>query len=106
MTIGGGDSRGRESYGSGRGVESGYTNPNQYNPNQYNTNTNNNKALRGGGGGGGGGGGTYYKSLRDGGDEDRDGDEEEEEDLLNSYEPSFVGVILNPRRSLRVINRD
>lgn len=88
------DSRGRESYGSGRGVESGYTNNNQ-----YNTNTNN-KPLRGGGGG------TYYKSLRDGGDEDRDGDEEEEEDLLNSYEPSFVGVILNPRRSLRVINRD
>lgn len=90
-----GDSRGRESYGSGSGVESGYTN----------TNTNNNKPLRVGGGGGGG---TYYKSLRDGGDgdEDRDGDEEEEEDLLNSYEPSFVGVILNPRRSLRVINRD
>lgn len=101
-TGGGGDSRGRESYGSGRGVESGYSNPNQYNTN------NNNKALRGGVGVGGGGGGAYYKSLRDGGDgdEDRDGDEEEEEDLLNSYEPSFVGVILNPRRSLRVINRD
>lgn len=98
MTGGGGDSRGRESYGSGRGVESGYSNPNQYNTN------NNNKPLRGGGGNG-----AYYKSLRDGGDEDRDGedrDEEEEEDLLNSYEPSFVGVILNPRRSLRVINRD
>lgn len=96
------DSRGRESYGSGRGVESGYTNTN---PNQYNNN-NNNKPLRGGVGGGGGGG-TYYKSLRDGGDgEHEDGDEEEEEDLLNSYEPSFVGVILNPRRSLRVINRD
>lgn len=96
-TTGGGDSRGRESYGSGRGVESGYSNPNQYN-------TNNNKPLRVGGGGGGGGGGAYYKSLRDG--ENEDGDEEEEEDLLNSYEPSFVGVILNPRRSLRVINRD
>lgn len=96
-TTTGGDSRGRESYGSGRGVESGYSNPNQYN-------NNNNKPLRGvGGGGGGGGGGTYYKSLRDGGDGDGD---EEEEDLLNSYEPSFVGVILNPRRSLRVINRD
>lgn len=99
------DSRGRESYGSGRGVESGYSNSN---PNQYNNN-NNNKPLRGGVGVGGGGG-TYYKSLRDGDEdrdgEDRDGDEEEEEDLLNSYEPSFVGVILNPRRSLRVINRD
>lgn len=92
-TIGRRDSRGRESYGSGRGVESGYSNPNQYN-------TNNNKPLRGGGGG------TYYKSLRDGGDGDEDRYEEEEEDLLNSYEPSFVGVILNPRRSLRVINRD
>lgn len=98
-TTGRRDSRGRESYGSGRGVESGYSNPNQHNTN----NNNNNKPLRVGGGGGGG---TYYKSLRDGGDEDRDGEDEEEENLLNSYEPSFVGVILNPRRSLRVINRD
>ena len=28
------------------------------------------------------------------------------EDLLTGQEPSFVGVLLNPRRSLRVINRD
>ncbi|KAL9021574.1 MAG: hypothetical protein Q9185_001222 [Variospora sp. 1 TL-2023] len=28
------------------------------------------------------------------------------EDLLVGQEPSFVGVLLNPRRSLRVINRD
>lgn len=29
-----------------------------------------------------------------------------EEDLLQGREPTFVGVMLNPRRSLRVINRD
>jgi len=28
------------------------------------------------------------------------------EDLMVGSEPSFVGVLLNPRRSLRVINRD
>lgn len=28
------------------------------------------------------------------------------EDLMRGHEPSFVGVLLNPRRSLRVINRD
>lgn len=28
------------------------------------------------------------------------------EDLMTGHEPSFVGVLLNPRRSLRVINRD
>lgn len=28
------------------------------------------------------------------------------EDLMRGAEPSFVGVLLNPRRSLRVINRD
>lgn len=28
------------------------------------------------------------------------------EDLMRGTEPSFVGVLLNPRRSLRVINRD
>lgn len=28
------------------------------------------------------------------------------EDLLADHEPTFVGVMLNPRRSLRVINRD
>ncbi|KAI5364106.1 putative galactose oxidase/kelch, beta-propeller, kelch-type beta propeller [Septoria linicola] len=29
-----------------------------------------------------------------------------DEDLLGGHEPTFVGVMLNPRRSLRVINRD
>lgn len=29
-----------------------------------------------------------------------------DEDLLDGQEPTFVGVMLNPRRSLRVINRD
>ena len=29
-----------------------------------------------------------------------------QEDLMMVHEPSFVGVLLNPRRSLRVINRD
>jgi hypothetical protein len=29
-----------------------------------------------------------------------------DEDLLDGREPTFVGVMLNPRRSLRVINRD
>lgn len=28
------------------------------------------------------------------------------EDLLQGQEPSFLGVVLNPRRSLRVVNRD
>ena len=28
------------------------------------------------------------------------------EDLLRGQEPSFLGVVLNPRRSLRVVNRD
>ena len=28
------------------------------------------------------------------------------EDLLLNHEPSFMGVLLNPRRSLRVVNRD
>ncbi|QIW95909.1 hypothetical protein AMS68_001427 [Peltaster fructicola] len=28
------------------------------------------------------------------------------DDLLDGHEPTFVGVMLNPRRSLRVINRD
>ncbi|KAK4613936.1 Kelch repeat-containing protein [Fulvia fulva] len=32
--------------------------------------------------------------------------ETNDEDLLNGREPTFVGVMLNPRRSLRVINRD
>ena len=28
------------------------------------------------------------------------------EDLMSGQEPSFLGVFLNPRRSLRVVNRD
>jgi len=28
------------------------------------------------------------------------------EDLMSAQEPSFIGVFLNPRRSLRVVNRD
>jgi len=28
------------------------------------------------------------------------------EDLMSGHEPSFLGVFLNPRRSLRVVNRD
>jgi hypothetical protein len=28
------------------------------------------------------------------------------DDLLSGQEPTFLGVMLNPRRSLRVINRD
>jgi hypothetical protein len=28
------------------------------------------------------------------------------EDLLAGQEPTFVGVLLNPRRSLRVVNKD
>ena len=28
------------------------------------------------------------------------------EDLMTGQEPSFIGVLLNPRRSLRVVNRD
>jgi hypothetical protein len=42
-----------------------------------------------------------YSSLRRGSDV-TDG----EEDLLAGQEPSFVGVMVHPRRSLRVINRD
>ncbi|KAF2007709.1 kelch repeat protein-like protein [Amniculicola lignicola CBS 123094] len=36
----------------------------------------------------------------------RSSDSSSTEDLLRGQEPSFVGVLLNPRRSLRVINRD
>ena len=34
------------------------------------------------------------------------GGENSDEDLLSGQEPTFVGVMLHPRRSLRVINRD
>ena len=36
----------------------------------------------------------------------RESDASSTEDLLAGQEPTFVGVMLNPRRSLRVINRD
>lgn len=36
----------------------------------------------------------------------RNSDRSSTEDLLAGTEPTFVGVMLNPRRSLRVINRD
>ncbi|KAI6803544.1 kelch repeat protein [Hortaea werneckii] len=49
-------------------------------------------ATGGGAGGGGGGGGGSERSST--------------EDLLAGQEPTFVGVLLNPRRSLKVVNRD
>lgn len=51
----------------------------------------------------GGGGGNGYSSVRRS-SEASEGDANE--DLLAGREPTFVGVMLNPRRSLRVINRD
>ncbi|KAK4497755.1 hypothetical protein PRZ48_010408 [Zasmidium cellare] len=50
----------------------------------------------------GGAGGGYSSVRRSSEVSDGDGDE----DLLAGREPTFVGVMLNPRRSLRVINRD
>lgn len=41
-----------------------------------------------------------YQSVR------RSSENSDREDLLAGQEPTFVGVMLNPRRSLRVINRD
>ncbi|OQN99803.1 hypothetical protein B0A48_14573 [Cryoendolithus antarcticus] len=46
----------------------------------------------------GGGSGAGYQSLRR--------ESSEDEDLLGGREPTFVGVLLNPRRSLRVVNKD
>ena len=43
---------------------------------------------------------TGYQSVR------KSSDQSDTEDLLSGHEPTFVGVMLNPRRSLRVINRD
>ncbi|TKA77538.1 hypothetical protein B0A55_02266 [Friedmanniomyces simplex] len=57
-----------------------------------------------GGGGGGGGGGLLaggYQSVRRDSDRSSVG-----EDILDTHEPTFVGVLLNPRRSLKVVNRD
>ena len=48
-------------------------------------------------GGGSGSGSGYHPSERRG---------SSTEDLLAGQEPTFVGVLLNPRRSLRVVNKD
>ncbi|KAK0932738.1 hypothetical protein LTR29_015696 [Friedmanniomyces endolithicus] len=48
----------------------------------------------------GGVAGAGYQSLR------RDSDRSSMEDILDTHEPTFVGVLLNPRRSLKVVNRD
>ena len=45
-------------------------------------------------------GGSGFASAR------RSSEISDTEDLLADHEPTFVGVMLNPRRSLRVINRD
>ncbi|CAK3910703.1 1,3-beta-glucanosyltransferase gel3 [Lecanosticta acicola] len=71
---------------------------------------------RGESGGGGGGstgllgaagagtavGGAGYSSLRRG----SEGSDAQDEDLLGGREPTFIGVMLNPRKSLRVVNQD
>lgn len=41
-----------------------------------------------------------YQSVR------RESDQSSTQDLMSGQEPTFVGVLLNPRRSLRVVNRD
>ena len=41
-----------------------------------------------------------YQSVR------RESDRSSTDDLLQGSEPTFVGVLLNPRRSLKVVNRD
>ncbi len=41
-----------------------------------------------------------------GGTSDRASATSSAEDLLAGHEPSFISVILSPRRTLRVINRD
>ncbi|KAK5137155.1 hypothetical protein LTR08_000660 [Meristemomyces frigidus] len=47
-----------------------------------------------------GGSAAGYQSVR------RDSDQSSTHDLMLGREPTFVGVMLNPRRSLRVVNRD
>ncbi|KAK3113319.1 hypothetical protein LTR53_009494 [Teratosphaeriaceae sp. CCFEE 6253] len=44
--------------------------------------------------------GAGYQSVR------RGSDGSSTDDILSSHEPTFVGVLLNPRRSLKVVNRD
>ncbi|GAB1726830.1 hypothetical protein NU195Hw_g6954t1 [Hortaea werneckii] len=81
---------------------------------------------RGGGGGamwnGGGGGGGIHERYQNGNapplmgqpnphpmtttGEGGGSERSSTEDLLAGQEPSFVGVLLNPRRSLKVVNRD
>ena len=51
--------------------------------------------MTGGAGGGGAGAGLISGTANS-----------STEDLLRGQEPSFLGVVLNPRRSLRVVNRD
>ena len=64
------------------------------------------KATSGSHGGSGGQGsrpsarGGYQSARRD------SGEQSDTEDLLAGQEPTFVGVMLHPRRSLRVTNRD
>jgi hypothetical protein len=41
-----------------------------------------------------------------GGTSDRASVSSSTEDLLAGHEPSFISVVLSPRRTLRVINRD
>lgn len=48
----------------------------------------------------GSGSGSAYQPLRRGSSHDST------EDLMADQEPTFVGILLNPRRSLRVVNRD
>lgn len=45
-------------------------------------------------------GASGYQSVR------RESDQSSTDDLMANHEPTFVGVLLNPRRSLKVVNRD
>lgn len=46
-----------------------------------------------------------YTSGRGSGEKSSPGQKESTDDLLNGQEPTFVGIMLHPRRSLRVVNR-
>jgi hypothetical protein len=60
----------------------------------------NSSGARTGATGASGAAGRGYQSVR------RESGGSSTEDLLRDQEPTFVGVMLNPRRSLKVINRD
>ncbi|KAI6867373.1 kelch repeat protein [Hortaea werneckii] len=75
--------------GGGGASHEGYQNGNLP-PSMTIANTNHGMSAAAGGGGGGGGGSERSST----------------EDLLAGREPTFVGVLLNPRRSLKVVNRD